>query len=295
MIPTFRSRLLRFALTGAVLLTYTGSAQAQGADPNPGAITLTAGIDFPSVYFFRGIRQETDPKLTTFAFGDVGLALHSGDGGLKSVGINFGVWNSLHTGSSGSDVTNQGLHYEEDFYASLALGFGGGVTVTPTYTAYTSPNGLFATVQEISLKVAQASKFAPYGLVAFEVGGPGQADGGHTHIGDQGVYAEFGVGPSWPLGGGGATVGVPVKIGLSLANYYETPDGKDHKFGYFDGGVLFTFPFTEMPSRFGSWNFHAGADVFAFGDTTEAFNAGKDGKTHKGAVTAVFGIGEIGA
>jgi len=32
-------------------------------------------------------------------------------------------------------------------------------------------------------------------------------------------------------------------------------------------------------------------DGFAFGDTTEAFNAGKDGKTHKGAVTAIFGIG----
>lgn len=281
---SFPSRLLCLALTCAVLLGFTSSAHAQDADPNPGAISLTAGIDFPSVYFFRGIRQESDPKLTTFAFGDVGIALYSGDGGLKSVGINFGVWNSLHTGSSGSKVTNQGLHYEEDFYASLALGFGGGLTMTPTYTAYTSPNGLFATVQEISFKVAQANKFAPYGLVAFEVGGPGQADGGHTHIGDQGVYAEFGVGPSWPLGGGGATFGVPVKIGLSLANYYETPDGKDHKFGYFDAGALFTVPFSSAPTKFGTWNLHGGVNFLKLGDGTKQFNIDGDSKQVIGSV-----------
>ena len=56
-------------------------------------------------------------------------------------------------------------------------------------------------------------------------------------------------------------------------------------------GVLFTVPFTKVPSRFGTWNFHAGADVFAFGDTTEAFNVNKDGETSSGAFTAMFGIG----
>jgi hypothetical protein len=287
-ISSYSSRLTRIAFAMAMVLTLAaGTASAQDADPNPGAITLTAGIDFPSVYFFRGIRQETDPKMTTFAFGDVGLELYSGDGGLKSAGINFGVWHSLHTGSSGSDVSDQGLHYEEDFYASLALGFGGGVTVTPTYTAYTSPNGLFATVQEISIRVAHGSRFAPYGLFAFEVGGPGQADGGHTHIGDQGVYAEFGAGPSWPLGGGGATLGVPVKVGLSLANYYETPDGEDNKFGYFDIGALFTVPFTGAPTKFGSWNIHGGVNFLALGDGTKQFNTDGDNKQ----VIASIGIG----
>ena len=44
------------------------------------------------------------------------------------------------------------------------------------FTAYTSPNGSFRTVKELAFKVAHASKFAPYGLVAFELSG--QADGG---------------------------------------------------------------------------------------------------------------------
>jgi hypothetical protein len=123
-------------LTVAVLSAlFVRPAQAQ--DPNPGAITLTAGLDIPTLYFFRGIRQETDPKLTLWPYGDVGLALFAGDGGVRSVGVNFGVWNSLHTGSSGLDGPSDKLHYEEDFYATLNLGFGAGVALGTTFTAYT--------------------------------------------------------------------------------------------------------------------------------------------------------------
>jgi hypothetical protein len=90
--------------------------------------------------------------------------------------------------------------------------------------------------------VAHASRFAPYGLVAFELSG--QADGGS----EEGTYAELGVGPSWPLGGGLATVAIPVKVGLSLKDYYEGPTG-DEKFGYVDVGALFTVPWSGVPSR----------------------------------------------
>ena len=89
------------------------------------------------------------------------------------------------------------------------------------FTVYTSPNGSFGTVNEMLFKVAHASKYAPYGLIAFELSG--QADGGS----EEGTYAEFGVGPSWPLGGGGATIGVPLKLGFSLSDYYEA-NGEDN-------------------------------------------------------------------
>ena len=122
-----------------MLLTLaTGTARAQAPDPNPGAITLTTGIDFPSVYFFRGIRQEADPSFTMFAFGDVGIALHSSDTG-KSVSLNFGVWNSLHTGTSGTGTTDKKSHYEEDFYVMLNLGVGKGITITPFFTVVHEP------------------------------------------------------------------------------------------------------------------------------------------------------------
>jgi hypothetical protein len=260
-------------------VAFPGLAAAQGQDPNPGAITFTGGLDVPSVYVFRGIVQESDPELTMWPYGDIGIALGSGDGAIKSVGVNFGVWNSLHTGSSGSDGFTEHLHYEEDFYATLGLGLARNISVGATFTAYTSPNLLFNTVKEVSFKVAQASRINPYGIIGFEVGENG-ADGGTQ----KGTYLELGVGPTFALGSK-ATLAIPLKLGTSLNNYYEL-NGDDHKFGFFDVGGLVTVPLTGIPAQFGSWNIHGGVDLLTFGDTTKAFNAGDKNK-----VVGLIGIG----
>jgi hypothetical protein len=265
--------------TLTVAMATAGVARAQGSDPNPGAITFTGGLDAPSVYVFRGIVQESDPKLTLWPYGDLGLALASGDGAVKSVGVNLGVWNSLMTGTSGSDGFTEHSHYEEDFYATLGLGFSKGITFGTTYTAYTSPNLMFNTVKEISFKVAQASRFNPYGLVGFEVGEFG-ADGGA----EKGTYLELGVGPTFALTPR-VTLTVPVKLGMSLNNYYEL-DGTDNKFGFFDIGGLVTVPLSGIPSQFGTWNIHGGVDLLTFGDTTKAFNSGDKNK-----VVGLIGLG----
>jgi hypothetical protein len=265
--------------TQTVAMATAGVARAQGSDPNPGAITFTGGLDAPSVYVFRGIVQESDPKLTLWPYGDLGPALASGDGAVKSVGVNLGVWNSLMTGTSGSDGFTEHSHYEEDFYATLGLGFSKGITFGTTYTAYTSPNLMFNTVKEISFKVAQASRFNPYGLVGFEVGEFG-ADGGA----EKGTYLELGVGPTFALTPR-VTLTVPVKLGMSLNNYYEL-DGTDNKFGFFDIGGLVTVPLSGIPSQFGTWNVHGGVDLLTFGDTTKAFNSGDKNK-----VVGLIGLG----
>jgi hypothetical protein len=273
-------------LAGAAMVLAAASASAQTpaatpADPNSGAITFTGGIDFPTKYVFRGIVQEADSKLTLFPYGDLGIAFYSGEGALKSASVNFGVWNALMTGSSGRNGITGKLHYEEDFYATLTLGFDQGFSLGTTYTAYTSPNGWFGTVQELAFKVSKAHMLAPYGTIAFEL--DGQADGGSN----EGVYLELGVGPSWPLAGGKVTFAVPVKLGLSLSDYYEGADG-DSSFGFFQAGALFTIPFSDATNKFGAWNFHGGVDFYAFGDTTKAFNNDDSGK-----VVASFGIGIV--
>src|SRR6185295_10530791 len=106
----------------------------------------------PSIYYFRGIRQEIDPKITTQPYGDVGITLATSDAWLKSVAVNVGVWNSLHTGTSGSDVATKSMHYEEDFYSTLTLGFSG-AAVAAKYIAYTSPNLSYPTVKEFDVQV----------------------------------------------------------------------------------------------------------------------------------------------
>ena len=90
------------------------------------------------------------------------------------------MWNSLHTGSSGSDGPTGGLHYEEDFYTTLGLGFGGGISLGTTYHRLHESERMFTTVKELSFKVSKAHMLAPYGVLAFEMGGDesGQADGG---------------------------------------------------------------------------------------------------------------------
>jgi hypothetical protein len=265
-------------LTAAIFALTPMPALAQN-DPNPGALTFTGVFDMPTVYVFRGIVQELDPSFTAQPAGDLGIALASGDGGLKSAAVNFGVWHSLQTGSTGSGGPNEKVHYEEDFYATLGLGFNKGISLGTTFTAYTSPNGGFNTVKELSFKVSQASKFNPYGTIAFELSG--QADGGSN----EGTYLELGVGPSFPLKADGPTLTIPVKFGLSLSDYYEG-SGEDHKFGFFDIGAQIGIPIKKIPSQFGSWNVHGGVDFYSFGDTTKAFNDGDSVK-----VVGLIGFG----
>ena len=93
---------------------------APSADPNPGALTITGSIDFLNQYMFRGIRQNSTGFVTWPAV-DLGIAAYSGDGGLKSVSINFGTWNSLHSGDTGQDGPSGKMWYESDFYATLGF------------------------------------------------------------------------------------------------------------------------------------------------------------------------------
>ena len=219
-------------------------ARAQGStDPNPGALTLTGGFDFANAYFFRGIFQD-DTGVVMWPYGDLGFALHSGDGALKSVSVNIGTWNSLHTGDAGSDGPTGKLWYESDFYAGASFRFGKGTTVGVTYTAYTSPNQMFGTVKELSFKFVAddsgllgAAALKPYALLAQEL--DGQADGGA----EEGTYLELGIGPGYSLSK--VSITVPVKVGLSLNDYYEGISG-DETFGFLSVAGVVTVPFTSV-------------------------------------------------
>ncbi len=274
--------VLLFFVLVSVCTVKPAAAQAAPASPNAGAIKLTVGLDFPSIYYFRGIRQEIDPKLTLWPYGDVGITLKSADSGLKSVAVNFGVWNSLHTGTSGSGkVKNFPMHYEEDFYSTLTLGFSP-VNASVKYIAYTSPNSSYTTVKEVDVQLTSTHKYAPYVLLAAELDKKGQADAGTK----QGTYVELGASPNWPLGSW--TFTVPVVVGLSAKNYYETSTG-DEKFGYFDIGGMITIPISLASSKFGAWNVHGRADYLRLGNGTVQV-PGNDGKRNQAVVMGGVGL-----
>jgi hypothetical protein len=252
------------------------AAQA-GGDPNRGAITLTGSMDGSNAYLFRGIPQD-DTGLIVWPAADLGVVVRSGGGTVRSITVNVGTWNSLHTGITGSDGPSGKLWYESNFWTGVGVGLAGGVNVSATFTAYTSPNGAFPSVKELSFKgSAPVYGFNPYALVAFEI--EGQADGGAI----TGRYLELGAAPSVTLSG--MTVAVPVKVGLSLEGYYEGLRG-DERFGFFSVGANVAVPLSSERSRFGRWNVHGGADYVRLGDS----NALRLGENTKVIISAGIGL-----
>lgn len=251
-------------------------AVPQASDPNPGALSLFGGLDSLNEYSFRGIRQNST-GLALWPWADLGMAVWSGDGGVKNVSINLGTWNSLHTGDMGADGSSHKLWYESDFYATFSLGFVSGVSAAAAYTAYTSPNSMFSNVKELMFKLAvdDSAYFGkaavkPYVILAREFDtapGVGQADAGAK----AGTYLELGVAPGYA--GSRASLAVPIKVGLSLRNYYEL-SGDDHRFGFLSIAGIVTVPLGAT-TRFGGWNIHGGVEFQRLGDATTFFNGDK--------------------
>jgi hypothetical protein len=108
----------------------------------------------------------------------------------------------------------------------------------------------------------------------------GQADGGAN----AGTYMEIGFAPGYAASR--ASIAFPIKVGLSLSDYYESPlTGEDSKFGYFSIAGIVTVPLGGTTS-YGSWNIHGGVEYQALGETTEYFNGGESNQ-----VIGSFGIG----
>lgn len=244
-------------------------------------VSVAGGLDFRNVYMFRGVRQD-DTGTITWPSADIGLLLHRADQGLTSARVHVGTWNSLHSGWAGSDGPSGKSWYESDIYATVALRFVNAVTLGSTYTAYRSPNDMFTAVKELSVRAALdrpkvgGLELRPYALAAFELDtkpGIGQLDGGFK----AGRYLELGAasGASFRRLG----IAVPVKVGLSLGNYYELA-GKDHPFGFVSVAGIATLPVTRW------WNVHGGVEFQRLGTTTKTFNSGDRSK-----VIGSFGFG----
>lgn len=256
-------RLFSVATALVAVGLWADAAGAQTAR-NSGALTVTGTVDIPSVYVFRGLVQEVDPGLTVLPSLDIGVALSSGDGLVKSLGLNLGTWHSFQTGSSGAAGPSKLSHYQENLYSTLNLGLGAGVDVGVTYMALTSPNRMFNTVNELQMRVGRRGWLKPYGFLAFELG-EHSADGGER----KGSYLELGASPTFEAGV--VSLAVPVKVGLSLRDYYEL-GGQDHRFGYVEFGADATRPISGGGSKFGAWSVHAGARFLMLGETAKAFN-----------------------
>ena len=256
------------------------SAAAQGTSSQSGYIQLSAYFEVTNAYLFRGLLQADNGWIMQPA-ADARVRLFDAAGPV----LHVGTWNTLTTGLAGSDGPTHRLWYESDFYATFSVPLTNDYAASAAYTAYTSPNGSFSSVKELAFKVGPADGadtfLSPYALVAFELDthpGLGQADGGQF----AGTYLELGAAPRWI--GEPADVFFPIRVGLSLSNYYELA-GEDHTFGFLSLGAHAEVPIARR-GNYGLWNVHGGVDFYSLGDTPEAFNAGDQTK-----LVAFVGIG----
>jgi hypothetical protein len=250
--------------------------------PNTGRVSISAGVDWTSAYFFRGIKQETE-DLILQPYGEVTFKLVENAGALTALSLTGGIWNSLQTGATGSDsptATDPKVWYELDGYFKLSAVFLEDLTASVIYTAYMSPNNVFNTVQEVAVGFAynDAKLLGPFAvnpsvLIAFEF--DGQADAGA----DKGIYAQLGIAPGYTFIADSAyplTLSVPLAVGLSLSDYYEFGTGSDDTFGYFSAGATLSVPLAFIPAEFGKWLVKAGVQVLFLGDNLKAVNDGDD-------------------
>ncbi len=255
--------VLMVGLFAGVAAAQTPAPAAPAATPEPAApakrFTFTTGMDVVSAYMFRGIRQESDGFIGQ-PYVDLGVALGSG------ATLNVGNWDSLHS----TNPSGFGSFYESDYYASLTF-TAGKVKPGLLYTSYTSPADRFATVHELAgvLAIDDSARPVPMSpkiVLAFELG-DGQADGGSG----KGTYLELGVKPAVKLAPK-LTLFIPVKMGLSLNNYYEGPAG-DSAFGFFDTGFSLSVPVAS--GKNGTFELHGGLDLLWLGETTKYLNLDK--------------------
>jgi hypothetical protein len=255
------------AAPGSAASASAAEASAQAAtEPAapPKRVTVTTGFDFATAYMFRGIYQEDSGTIAP-AYVDVGVSLGRG------VTLNVGNWSSIHSGPSGHGGHGNAW-YEADYYGSVTF-TAGRFKPGVLFTSYTSPNDVFATVHELAGVLAyddSGSRFplSPKAIVGVELG-DGHADGGPS----KGTYLELGIRPGIKAAPK-LTLYVPVKVGLSLKDYYEGPTGSN-TFGYFDTGIIASVPFPLLGT---SWEAHGGVDFLWLGDNMALLNSGDDFK-----------------
>ena len=248
--------------------------------PNLGNVSLSAGVDGATAYFFRGILQERDGGII-WPYVEIAIKLWDNEQG-QNISVFGGNWNSVNTNKTLASGSGPSNWYEADVYGGLRLGLADFLSTDLLYIAYTYPNGAFPTVQEFDAVVKlNDSKWmpenfstSPYMRWAFELD--------NTAFGpNEGIYLELGAKPAYVFASDSdypTTLSVPLAVGLSVDDYYEVvePNGstQDDTFGYFDAGVDLSVPFSFIPAEYGTWSAHAAIHGISLSGTLADANRG---------------------
>jgi hypothetical protein len=251
-------------------------------------MSFAGGVDLASAYYFRGIPQEDQGSILQ-PFMELSIQHFDQDDDTPvGVSTTYGTWNSVHSNSGGNPW------FESDFYAGFALQLPAGFELGMSYVYRYGPSaaGVFAEELDFSLSFDDSphtgkfmeNNFGP-SLASFSLS-PSillvqEVDYGSDGLGSTGnlgTYLELGLEPSfttdvinnicssedYPL-----TLALPLALGLSLDDYYETGTGEssDRGFGFFSLGLAASVPVGFLPGKYGSWSFGGAFYVLWLGDS----------------------------
>jgi hypothetical protein len=258
----------------AIAAAWLGAASVSAA-PNTGRLSFSGGVDFTTAYFFRGILQERDGFIVQ-PYGEMLINLHKDEGPFSGLSLVGGTWASIHSEATNHQASELNVFYENDWYGGLQFNLmDNKITSRAFYIAYTSPSDAFKTVQEVDLSAALDDSewlgtFAlkPSILFGFETENSAMGP-------ERGQYMELGVNPGFPIVDSETlpvTLNFPIKLGLSLDDYYEISESNEDTFGYASTGAKVSFPLTFIPEDYGAWSASGGINVYFFGNNTRTLN-----------------------
>jgi len=270
------------------LIDIAADSQASGeAGPNTGKLSFSAGVDYVSEYWFRGIAQENQGFIAQ-PYANVGVELiEKEDWGVDAT---FGTWNSFHFENTGADGEDD-FFFESDLSAGFSFDLPAGFGASISYINLYGPSGGDEFAEEIDLGVSYDDSewwgdtgFAlnPSATLAYEI------DGGSDLGSNKGTYLGLSLSPSLPLNPEAdrpITVGLPMTLGLGLDDYYEDGLGNDDTYGFFDIGLTASMPLTDGPTDYGSWSISGGVHYINLGDS--AAQIGQPGVSGNGGFNVI--------
>lgn len=309
--------LSMLAVAGAITVGLTSTpAFADGHEgPNQGAVSVSGELVITNEYWFRGINQEDQGMIYQPG---VTVSFDLTQAGLEGVSAYFGTWNSIHDGPSSSGSTGAaatgsgGQWYESDWYFGVNFGLFDNVGVDVSYVVLYGPAGgtIFAEEIDVAVNYDDAGMWAeegflanglqPYALVAFET--DGASDGGSVGAGvvgtSEGIYLEVGIEPTWTwtvTEDFAIDMALPVSVGISLDDYYETVDPttggvEDEDFGFLSVGITGSVPLDFIPADYGAWTLSAGFTYLGLNEAT-INNIAAPGGVNSDRFIATLGVG----
>ncbi len=242
-------KLFVFAVAFLGLCSFTSLVRAEAA---PSKLSIDGELDYTSAYFFRGTRNTDGPNLSASL--NLGYVAYETDSLTLKPFVN--VW-GLATDESYSRMDH---FYELDATVGVEATVGS-LTLAVEYLYYSSPGDAFDDVHELGLTLSLDNK----GFLNPSLGVYREVKG--DRVGGDGTYLEVGIAPSFDVGNVSMTV--PVKVGMSLDNYFTKSDGSSDFLGYGSVGVVAIYPLND------NWHLSAGVEYLRlFSDDTKAANNG---------------------